>query len=418
MKIALLAAGRPDEIRPLLALALGLRHLGHRTVLAAPEHAADEIGKCPVEYYPLPGCGEPEPGMPGRGPIARPEECAQQLALLLVCRDCDAVLCPPSLLFEAGVLSEALRIPFLFVLPSPFMPATSAFPHFTVRAKPASSRLFNRLSHRLFQMRDERRKRSGVNAWRARLGLRPLAGSYYRRIEALKVPVLHTYSPSLVTPPADWGKQHYISGAVWLDGGLVPREAAVPLPDAFTRWLARGNAPVYIEAGCLPASDARRRIDMAVDLAARLRTRAVVAVEQGFIEQPEQPLADDVWLTRRADPRPVLGWCGFAVHSGDVCMAHAAAVTGTPAFVCSGTAEQAFWGERIDRLGIGRHLPARRMAPDHLAREIRDMMEDETMRIWAAAQGGAIRAERGLLHALEWVEKQLPDAPVFTNEPL
>ena len=411
MKIALLAAGEPDEIRLCLALALGLRHLGHRTVLAAPEQAAAWIGKYPVVYYPLPGSGEPGPGLTGDGPIGRLEEHALRLALLLVCRDCDAVLCPPSLLFEAGVISEALRIPFLFVQTSPLLPATFADPNFAV------SRILGRHSLRLFRRRDERRRIPGVNAWRARLGLKPLAGSYCRRIGALKVPVLHAYSPTLAPPPADWGEHHGVSGAVWLDGRLVPREAAEPLSDAFARWLAQGSAPVYIEADCLPAPDARR-IDMAVDLAARLRARAVIAVDRGFAGQPEQPLKGDVWLTRLADPRPVLAGCGLAVHRGDPCTTHAAAEAGTPVLVCSGTAEQAFWGKRIERLRIGRHLPVLRATTARLAREIREMTADGTTRTRAAALGGAIRGEKGLLRALEWIERQLPDAPVFTNEPL
>jgi Glycosyltransferase family 28 N-terminal domain. len=167
MKIALLAAGGPGEVQLFLALALGLRHLGHRTVLAAPEHAADEIGKYPVEYQPLPGCDEQRLQPPDYGPLARSEQYALHLALLLACRDCDAVISPPALLFEAGVISEWLRKPFMIVLPYPLLPATSAFPHMTVRAKPSSFRLFNRFSHHVFQRRHERRRMPDVNAWRA-----------------------------------------------------------------------------------------------------------------------------------------------------------------------------------------------------------------------------------------------------------
>mgnify|MGYP006976736882 CR=1 FL=1 len=62
-------------------------------------------------------------------------------------------------------------------------------------------------------------------------------------------------------------------------------------------------------------------------------------------------------------------------------------------------------------LAIGRATPA------CLAQEIRDMTTDESMRRRAAALGGKIRGENGLLHASVWVEKRLPDAPVFSNGP-
>jgi UDP:flavonoid glycosyltransferase YjiC (YdhE family) len=88
--------------------------------------------------------------------------------------------------------------------------------------------------------------------------------------------------------------------------------------------------------------------------------------------------------------------------------------SGTSSIICSTYADQPFWGERITGLKIGRHIPFPTLTKEKLIEAIQSL-DNESVRVRAAEIGKRIKAEKGLKNALDWVEKNLPTAPVYKN---
>ena len=106
--------------------------------------------------------------------------------------------------------------------------------------------------------------------------------------------------------------------------------------------------------------------------------------------------------------------CSLIVHHGGAGTTHTAAESGTPAIICSTYADQPFWGERITELGIGEHIPFPSLTKEKLLRSIRKLQAPD-VRQRATEISKRIKAETGLQTALDFLENQIPTAPVYKN---
>lgn len=430
MKITLLTTGTLGDVRPYLALALGLREAGHEVALAAPENFESYVLSHRIDYRPLIGNTrkllESEQGQAWMTSV-RPRAFIKQVSkvmhairhdlhrdLAAACRDGDALICHPLMLFEAAVLSEKLHKPLLYVFPSPLVPATSKFPQFLVANRRLPLGILNRLTYSLFAKIHERKQRDDINEWRNELGLGPMYGSFYRRLEQQRIPILHAYSPSLVPAPNDWGGHNRIAGAIQFADKHLQDRGDRQWPQDFSRWLEEGSAPIYFGFGSMPVSEPRRMIRMVLEINKRLRTRAVVVSGWSAMSSADEALPESIYMIRSADHRRLFPRCSCIVHHGGAGTTHAALESGIPTVICSIFADQPFWAERIREHGIGRHIPYRKLTTARLAKAIREL-QSPSVRAKAAEMGNRIRQENGLQEAVAWIGQQLPTAPVFRN---
>jgi sterol 3beta-glucosyltransferase len=293
LNITLLTTGTLGDVRPYIALALGLQERGHRVTLVAPENFESYVKLFNVPYHSLVGntqeileseegrqwmaSGNVKEFMKALNQITHRTRIEAQRDILSACQDCDAMIVHPLLLFYTATLSEKLNKPFIMATPFPFAPSTKEFPQFLVRAKRLPIGFLNKLTHRVFAKVYEKGKAADMNEWRSKLGLAPLRGSLFKKLDEQRIPIVHAYSPSLVSLPKDWHEHNFISGQLKQDFTHLPEQASSDSNADLDQWLDRGQAPIYFGFGSLPVLEPQKMMDMVVDITTSLNTRAIVA---------------------------------------------------------------------------------------------------------------------------------------------
>jgi sterol 3beta-glucosyltransferase len=96
------------------------------------------------------------------------------------------------------------------------------------------------------------------------------------------------------------------------------------------------------------------------------------------------------------------------VHHGGVGTTADGLRAGLPAVVVPFTADQPYWGRRVQQLGVGpAPIDQRKPTVERLAASIQAVTTDEAMRQRAADLGAHLRAEDGVARAVEIVERYL-----------
>lgn len=78
------------------------------------------------------------------------------------------------------------------------------------------------------------------------LGLNPLPGSFYRRLEISRLPIVYGFSPNLLPRPEDWGEWLRVSGHWFLDD-----QSEWQPSDELLRFLEAGKPPIYVGFGSM-----------------------------------------------------------------------------------------------------------------------------------------------------------------------
>jgi UDP:flavonoid glycosyltransferase YjiC (YdhE family) len=96
------------------------------------------------------------------------------------------------------------------------------------------------------------------------------------------------------------------------------------------------------------------------------------------------------------------------VHHGGVGTTADALRAGVPPIIVPFTADQPYWGRRVQQLGVGpAPIDHRKLTVGRLASAIRAAVSDQAMRRRAAELGARIRSEEGVAQAVEIVERYL-----------
>jgi len=429
MNISLLTIGTLGDIQPFTALALGLKELGHRVTMTVPVNLESYVKPFQIPYHLLAlntqellesesgqrwmASGNVKEFMKELNAIAHRNRYDAQEVILTACQDCDLIIVHPLLLFYAATVAEKLNKPFMLANTFPMAPATREFPHFLVSVKSLPLGSLNKFTHRLFAKVFEKGKAADMNEWRSKLGLKPLQGSLFRKMTEQRIPVLHMYSPALVPHPADWGDHNFVTGQWKMADKYRPQQTVTESDDQLEQWLARGEAPVYFGFGSLPVLEPLKMIEMIREIAITLNKRAIIA--SGWSSMAvSTPLPDSVIMIRSAHHESLFPRCSVVIHHGGVGTTHTALESGTPSIICSTYADQPFWGERITKLKIGRHIPFPKLTKENLSQAIQ-ALDHEGVRIRAAEIAKRVKAEQGLKNALNWIEKQARTAPVYKN---
>ena len=403
-------------MQPFLALALGLQQAGIPVVIAAAPRFRSLVAERGVGFSALGGnpsdlmaygSGSMAASLRGgaaRGAVstARFLRAAQSEYRRML--DSAAAACRGSRAVVLGLAStwglsiaEALRVPCVACMLQPFG-RTRAFPSALVPLRLSLGGGYNALSYRVVEQAMWQPWRRTTNAWRRTLGLAtlPVCGPW-RDMYSSGFSCLYGFSPAVVTAPADWPRDHIVTGYWFLDGtpGGIPRPA-------LERFLSSGDPPLYIGFGSMGMGGGRdvlHIIDRALELSG---LRAVISPGGG--DRPGPPaggagrmfLDDDVphaWLFPRV---------AAVMHHGGAGTTAMGLRAGVPSIVFPTAADQHFWGERVARLGAGPPpLRPRDVNAVALAKLFTLAATDRRMKERARRLGERIRAENGVTRAVE-----------------
>lgn len=406
MHITLFTVGSRGDIEPYVALGRGLVAAGHTVRLVTHQRYAPEIRASGMEFSPASGdprqMMEGEPGQrwleSGRNPVRTMRRLLDVSGPLFrqYLRDCEAAITGTDavlfsvLAFPAYHLAEAAGIPAIGAYLQP-MTRTRELPSLFMKA--GRSRLLNLCSHVAVEQITWQPVRRSVNRWRESLGLSPLPWSGLHRSVYRSMPVLYGFSPAVVPPPSDWPEQIRVTG-YWV------REETDDwrVGDELGSFLADGPPPVYVGFGSRPERKPQALAEMVLAAVRKTGQRAVLLTGWGGLTVADS--GDDVLVVDEVPHDWLFPQMAAVVHHGGAGTTGTALQSGTPSIVVPSFADQFFWGERVDALGVGVNLPRRKLTVESLAGAIAATNEDN-LRPRATELGERLRAENGVEHAVE-----------------
>jgi sterol 3beta-glucosyltransferase len=409
MNISILTYGSRGDIQPFLALAVGLQQAGHQPKLAGPERFSETARAHKIPYIPLPG----DPlelsrafNQAGANPIrmvtsmrAHVLGIAPQVIRQALLAAENADLLVHSFAFTTGAhsLARHLNIPDLSIQTFPIFTPTASYP---VAAFPPLGRLGNRFSHWLGTQIFWHAGNAGFGRIQHLLPEsfpRTLHWPFANRDERLRTPLLLAVSPSVLPPAADLPANVTVSGYLFLD------EENYQPPEALTRFLESGPAPVCVSFGSMVHQQAEKTGKLLLEVFAEHKERAIILTGWGGWQA--NPAPENILYLEAAPHDWLLPRCKVFIHHGGAGSTAAGLRAGIPNIVIPHAADQPFWGRRVHALGAGpAPITVKALtAPRFLAA----LAEAETASVQAAAQslGQKIRAENGMATAIRLIEQ-------------
>jgi len=405
MKLLIATYGTEGDARPFAALCRGLMDAGHEARLLADAATLGSAHALGVPTTALAGDirGMLRPDHAIAGAVAKGggfNETARALAkianenaqswmrtIVEEGEGCDAILVAGLAAFVGLSAAEYLGAKGIGSGMIPLTP-TAAFPSAFLPPRWVP-RVLNRASHGLVNGMLWKAFRDKTNAARAMFGLPP------RKAVWKDHPMVYGVSPSLLAAPADWPGNAHLCGQ-W----LAPSPAWTP-PDALTRFLAAGDAPVYIGFGSMTGFDNARLLNALIE--AMQGRRALFypgwsgidpsALPENFFAIGDTP---HDWLLPRT---------AAVVHHGGSGTSHSAARAGVPSIVTPFAGDQFFWAERLREAGVAPAAVDGRKPSAHAFANALDFAASETVRSRARTLGETMRAENGVANAVAVLER-------------
>lgn len=224
-------------------------------------------------------------------------------------------------------------------------------------------------------------------------------------------PLLHLVacSPALAAVPGD------LTPEVAFTGAWQPSTDPPSLPEAVADFLAAGPPPAVVSFGSMALSDPAQLSQTVATALARTGLRAIV--QRGAAELA--PDGERLLVVGEMEHRGLFPHAALVVHHGGAGTAHAAAAAGVPSVVVPHVGDQAYWADRLHRLGVAPEpLPAAKLDADALASRLRQAATSDAMRDRARQLAAAIGSEDGVGSAVGRIEAAAgtPSAS-FANQP-
>jgi UDP:flavonoid glycosyltransferase YjiC (YdhE family) len=157
--------------------------------------------------------------------------------------------------------------------------------------------------------------------------------------------------------------------------------------------------------GSMAPHRAQELASICTEAVARCNLRAVIAIPglRGEAEQvfPIESVSHG-WLFPQMKA---------VVHHGGAGTTAAGLKAGVPNIIVPFTADQAFWGRRVEKLGVGpKPISLRNLTPDVLASALDRAATDPVMRARSVSLGEAIRSEDGVGGAVGLIQSVMEGA--------
>jgi sterol 3beta-glucosyltransferase len=413
MRITILSSGTRGDVQPYLALGLGLQQAGHTVTLAASDIferwiRGAGLGFASIRLNPqevLQSRDVQKSVLGHKNPISFfmhfPEYIRQLLPLFndmfndmwKASRNAEFIVAPLTTLvgYDCAV---KLNCPGCLASLLPMEPTTE-FPSFLLPPGPALGGGYNRLTHKLIEEMTWLGMRT-LNQWRKKtLGLPPLSVNLFAHWRSARVPVLHAWSPAVLSKPHDWPDWYHVTGYWFLEppAGFQP-------PPALLRFLEAGSPPVYIGFGSMIAEDPHRLTETA--LAALQLTGQRGILLSGWSGLSSAQIPETVFCLKDVPHTWLFPRMAAIVHHGGAGTTGASLRAGIPTIVTPFLLDQFGWGKVVSNLGVGpKAIPAKKLTAEKLAAAIQTAVTDTAIQAHAAEIGKRIRSEDGIINASE-----------------
>lgn len=211
-------------------------------------------------------------------------------------------------------------------------------------------------------------------------------------------------SPTLCPPRDDWHPRHKMSGFIQLEGG----GGAATVPDSVESFLNDGSPPVFMGFGSLTPRDTAGKLEAKELLETAARRSGKRAIIQGLTDEEETALAGRILHVGRVPHDLVYPRCAAVVHHGGSGTTQTAMTAGVPSVIVPHVFDQFTWGNVVHALGAGtKPLPRKKLKPGPLAELVNEAANSKEMHERAAELGRALAEEDGQAEAVRFVDEAI-----------
>ncbi len=421
-RIVLTTHGTLGDLHPYLAIALELQQRGHQPVMATSEYHRRKIESAGVEFRAIrPDISFDDKELhrrltePKRGlervirefmlPVLR-ESYDDLLAVVQKDGGADLII-SQILIFAAPLIAEKTGIRWVSteLQPGAFM---SAYDPPVLALFPALARLrglgstFHRALFR-FARFTARSWSKPVRQLRRELGLTPGKDPLFEGRNSPQL-VLALFSRVLGEPQPDWAAKTLVTGFPFYD------ENGSSLAPELAQFLDDGEPPIIFTLGSSAIWDAGNFYIESISAAQRLGRRAVLLVGSDPLNQPSQPLPENVIAAAYAPYAQIFPHASVIVHQGGIGTTGQALRAGKPTLVMPFGGDQYDNGARIERLGAGRTIMRKHYTAERTAARLKQLFDNPGYRARAADLGQRVQAEDGVRTACDAIDEQLSQA--------
>ena len=405
MRIAMVTIGTRGDAQPMVVLGAELRRRGHNVSLGLPPNLKDfgaragfdvsTIGPNTQEYMESGegkawlAAGNVKAFMDALSQVAHKNDASMNAEVLRACDGADVIVAGLLTEDRAACIGEAKGIPVVTLHMAPFR-RTRAFPNCFVTTRQLPGPL-NLASGAMFDRVWWKGLRGDINNYRTELGLATTKKPTAARLALVGSTELQAFSPTLAPGIRDYGALRPIIGNVSPGPELRALLGEGTLDPDLDSWLAEGEAPAFLGFGSMPVADPVAALKMIDEVTQNLGLRALVGAGWSHISK-EKAESDRVRVVGSINHDLILPRCRVAVHHGGAGTTMASVSAGIPTLVCSVFADQPFWGRRLEKLGVGAHLPFSELSQSQLEGKLRPLL-DSAVQARATALADAVHRE-------------------------
>jgi UDP:flavonoid glycosyltransferase YjiC (YdhE family) len=401
MKIVIPTIGSRGDVQPFIALAQGLARAGHVVTLASLPMMKVLVETHGVKFSPI------GPDINLAEEVAAIRRQARNTAiglmramqfgfdmlershedLLALCRDAELVVVPTAVAVGKNE-AELLHIPYLSVTLMPW-----AIPWDDPR-RPFFKRMAYGAVDGLVALITTR----PLNRIRKHQGLPPVGKEGFTSSRLNLVPV----SPAVYPLNPLWESHHRMVGFFFSEPPVEWQPPAELLD-----FVNNGAPPLLISLGAMSLGDqdALENASLFVEATRQSGVRAIVV---GWIEGMKQLiLPPDIYSVVEVPFGWLMPRCAGVVHHGGYGTTAAGLRAGIPALVIPHIADQFYWGQIVQKLGVGLPaIPRSKLSCERLAVALKDLAYNESLHAVAAELGEKIRTENGVGSAVKIIQEE------------
>jgi len=213
------------------------------------------------------------------------------------------------------------------------------------------------------------------------------------------IPTLYGYSRHILPKPDDWSNTHHVTGYWFLDAN----DSWNP-PHDFVDFLNAGDKPIYIGFGSMVNKDPEKVLATISEALSISGQRGVLSSGWGGLAQDNLP--DNVYMIKSMPHSWLFPKMATIVHHGGAGTTAAGLRAGVPTIIVPFMGDQPFWGQQIEKLGVGtKPIPRKELAAKKLADAIQQTLNDEAIREKATLIGEKIHHEAGIKNAVSIIHE-------------
>jgi rhamnosyltransferase subunit B len=418
-RIVLTTHGTLGDLHPFLAIALELQKRGHHPLIATSEYHRRKVEAAGIEFHAIRPdiffhdkdlhrrLTEPRRGM---------ERCIRDFMLPVIGETYEDLLAAVQtgggadllvsqiLIFAASLVAEKTGIrwistelqpgAFLSAYDPPVMAPTPFLSHLRPLGTTFHRALFNIAK---FTARSWTKP---IKQLRRELGLSPDNDPLFTGRNSPHL-VLALFSQVLAEPQPDWVPNTVITGFPFYD------ESDFSLTPELERFLDAGEPPIVFTLGSSAVWDAGNFYVESISAAMKLGKRAVLLIGNDPVNQPQEPLPENIIAVDYAPFAKIFPRASVIVHQGGVGTTGQALRAGKPMIVMPYGGDQFDNGARIERLGVGHMIMRRRYKADRVATILKRLFDDPAYKERAAGLARRVKDENGVRVVCDAIEKQL-----------